>query len=262
MNLKLDTISYKNRFRNISASFKISAAFFVGLIAFISHVQVQLIVFFSTVIFLVLIAKIPFRFLCQWLLVPCLFLVVSLPALLINISPTALEFDEWFSIIKTNEWHVYISISSLESALEVITRSLSVFICVFALLVTTPFHQILHVFHKIGVPQVLLDIFVSMYRFIFIFLQSISEMHQVVLSRQGNLTWKRILHSAGLVLFQLFFKTFERYKKMSLVIESRGFSDRLFFPDRRVKLTPWKEMCYVFVFIILLIAFEWWCRNR
>ncbi|HHY73959.1 MAG TPA: cobalt ECF transporter T component CbiQ [Bacillus bacterium] len=262
MNFQLDTMSYKSHFRNIAASYKIIFTFLLVAITYISHVPVQLFVFVGVVVFLLCFAKIPILFLCRWLVVPSLFLLISMPALVIGVSQmSATDNDVLFPIITMKHWQFYISKTGLQFAYSIICRAISVFICVFALFITTPFNEILQALHKIGVPQVLLDVLVSMYRFIFIFFQYVAELNLVVASRLGNLTWKRKLHSVGLVVVQLFFKTFEKYKRMTFVVESRGFTDRFFYPEQREKKVPWTFVCSCICVITLLIGLEWWWRN-
>lgn len=262
MNIQFDTLSYKSRYREIPAIYKIIFTFLLGVVAYISHTYVQMFVILGAAVFLLSFVKIPIQFLLKWIFVPGVFLIISLPAIVFGVSRIAeVNDDIWFSLIKFEDWRLYISKSGWEQAYSIIFRTLSLFICVLTLIVTTPFNEILHALKKLGVPQVLLDVLVSMYRFIFIFLQYVEDLNLVVKSRQGNVTWKRTLHSAGLVGFQLFFKTFEKYKRMSMVIESRGFIDQLFYADDRKTTVSWKFISWGLTIITFLIGMEWWCRN-
>ncbi|WP_458414089.1 energy-coupling factor transporter transmembrane component T family protein [Schinkia sp. CFF1] len=262
MNLQLDIISYKSRFREIPALYKIIFTCLLGAITYLSHVVVQVIIFIGGITFLLVQVKIPARILLKWIFIPSLFLLLSMPAMVIGVSQGAgSNHDIWLSIVTLGDWRFYISKSGLDAALSAIFRALSLFICVFALFITTPFTQILKAFPRMGAPQALLDVLVSMYRFIFIFLQYTHELNCVVISRQGHVTWGRRLHSAGLIAVQLFVKTFEKYKRMSMVIESRGFTDQLFYADEEKNTVSWKHFSFGVLTLLLLIGMEWWWRS-
>lgn len=263
MNLQLDAISYTNRYRLIPATYKMTFAMFLCLITYVSHIEVQLIILIGVYFFLKVGIKVSGRFLLKWTLIPSLFLFTSLPALMIEVTKVSpMPSELLVSITTINNWHIFLSKSGFEFAYRVMIRALAMFSCVLALVLTTPFSDILHTLHKARVPSVLLDIFVSMYRFIFIFLQFANELYQVVKSRGGNITLRRALYSTGLVIFQLFFKTFEKYKKMTMVIESRGFTDQLYF-GQETQGEISKKLIGVSILIFgILLGLEWWCRSN
>lgn len=262
MNIQIDTISYNSRFRMIPSIYKIIFTFLLCVMIFLSHIPVQITIFLGIFVFLSCYEKIPVGVLLKWLFAPSLFLFASMPAVILHASRlTEMNSDLWLSIITIDTWQLYISVSGLEFAKFIIFRSLSLFICVFALVMTTPFNEILHALHKMRIPQVLLDILVGMYRFIFIFLHYAGELYMVFQSRGGNVTWKQKLHSVGLVIVQLFFKTFEKYKRMLLVMESRGFHDQLYYADEQSIKAPRKFTGGALFILFVLMGLEWWCRG-
>ncbi|HHW37382.1 MAG TPA: cobalt ECF transporter T component CbiQ [Bacillales bacterium] len=263
MNIQIDTISYRSRFRKIPTIYKITFTFLLCVLIFLSHIPIQMTIFIGVFVFLSCYEKLPVVMLFKWLFVPSLFLFASMPAVIIHVSRLIeMDSDIWLSIIQVDNWQVYISVSGLELAKSIIYRSLSLFICVFALVLTTPFNEILHALHKLRTPQVLLDILVGMYRFIFIFLHYAGELHRVFHSRGGNATWKRTIHSVGLVIVQLFSKTFEKYKRMLLVMESRGFQDQLYYADEKSKTVSRKFVGGALFILVFLIGLEWWWRSN
>lgn len=261
MNFEIDAFSYRNPLRGIPAWYKMVLTFLLGVITYASHIGVQMSVFLSLVIFLLSIVKIPAKILLKWLLLPSAFLVLSLPPILIGVESTnALRNDVFVSIFSIGDWRFYVSKVGIDLAYPIIFRAMSLFLCIFTLFITTPFNEILFGLAKLRVPQVLLDLLLSMYRFIFIFMGHAGELNIVIKSRQGNNTWRRSLHSFGLLIVQLFSRTFESYRRMSLVIESRGFTDQLFYIDEKNESVPRKYVGYGFLMIAFLLGLEWWCR--
>lgn len=262
MTIQIETINNKSRFRKVPSIYKVIYTLLLCMMVFLSHIPVQITIFIGIFVFLSCYEKIPVGVLLKWLVVPSLFLFASIPAVILHASRlTEMNSDIWLSVIKVDNWQLYISVSGLEFAKSIIFRSLSLLICVLALVMTTPFNEILHALHKLRTPQVLLDILVGMYRFIFIFLQYAGELYLVFQSRGGNVTWKRTFHSVGLVIVQLFFKTFEKYKRMLLVMESRGFHDQLYYGDEQRKTAPRKFTGGALFILFFLIGLEWWCRG-
>lgn len=261
MNFEIDAFSYRNRFRRIPAWYKMILTFLLGIITYASHLQVQMAVFLSLFIFNIWIVKLPAKVLLKWLLLPTAFLLLSLPPILIGIGRThAPSNDVLISIFSIGNWWFYISKAGIALAYPIIFRAISLFLCIFTLFITTPFNEILLGLAKLRVPQVLLDLLLSMYRFIFIFMGHANELNIVIKSRQGNNTWRRSLHSFGLLIVQLFTRTFESYRRMSLVIESRGFTDQLFYIDEKNERVPRNYIKYGFLSIVFLLGIEWWCR--
>ncbi|EKN64283.1 cobalt ECF transporter T component CbiQ [Schinkia azotoformans] len=262
MNIQIDTLSYNSRFRKVPPIYKIIFTILLCVMVFLSHIPVQITIFLGVFVFLCCYEKIPVGVLLKWIAVPSLFLFASMPAIILQASNlNEMNSDIWLSIIKIDNWQIYISESGLGLAKAIIFRSLSLLICVFALVMTTPFNEILHALHKMRTPQVLLDILVGMYRFIFIFLRYAGELYMVFQSRGGNVTWERTFHSVGLVIVQLFVKTFEKYKRMLLVMESRGFHDQLYYADEQRKSAPKKFTGGALFILFILIGLEWWCRG-
>lgn len=263
MNFEIDAFSYRSHFRRIPAWYKMILTFLLGVITYLSHIQVQMAVFLVLFILLIWIVKIPARLLFRWLILPTAFLLLSLPSILIGMaSMNEPNSDVFVSITSIANWRIYISNSGINLAYLIIFRAISLFLCVFTLFITTPFNEILLSLAKLRVPQVLLDLLLSMYRFIFIFMGHANELNIVIKSRQGNNTWQRSLHSVGLVIVQLFIRTFETYRRMSLVIESRGFTDQLFYMDEKNESVPRKYLGYGAIIIAFLLGMEWWCRSN
>lgn len=262
MMIQIDTICNKSRFRSVPSIYKVIYTLILCMLIFVSHIPVQIIIFMGVFVFLSFYEKIPINKLLKWLVIPSLFLFASMPAIILHASRLIeTNSDIWLSILIVDNWQLYISVSGIELAKSIIFRSLSLLVCVLALVMTTPFNETLHALHKLRTPQVLLDILVGMYRFIYIFLQYAGELYMVFQSRGGNVTWKRTFHSVGLVIVQLFFKTFEKYKRMVLVMESRGFHDQLYYTEERKITAPRKLTGCALIILLILIGLEWWCSE-
>jgi cobalt/nickel transport system permease protein len=89
---------------------------------------------------------------------------------------------------------------------------------------TTPLVDVLELFRRWGMPLILVDIMVIIYRFIFVLLDSLNIMVMAQDSRLGyHTSYRRAMNSAALLGSRLFIEAFQRSRRLQIALESRGY---------------------------------------
>jgi cobalt/nickel transport system permease protein len=234
MHLWLDTLSHRNRLRHIPPQHKLLFATIALLIALVSTpiMQIAIAVWFS--IWIVVYARIPCQIYLRLFSMAIGFWLTSIPALVIGISERSnSDAVLHFSIF-------YLSQQGIGQAALIFTRTISTVSCLYFILFTTPFTEILQVLRQIKCPTILTELTLLMYRFIFILLSTASDLWIAQHSRNGYRTSKRWFYSLSLLISQLFRKTMENYQQFVLSTAARGFngefrvySSQQYQPSRR-----------------------------
>lgn len=226
MHIYIDSLAYTNRLRHLPPSQKLAMAIAVLVIAFISHPPTQLGIILWMAVWTVGYGRIPAKIYLKMMAGPWFFLLMSLPALAVNITSVPADLlppDQWVGTV-VGDGYVYISYSGIDMALSIAARSLAAVSCLFFALLTVPFAEILQVLRQIGCPGLLTELLLLMYRLIFVLLQTAADLWFAQESRNGRRSFAIAWGSIGLLISQLFINTFQRYRQLSLTLASRGFN--------------------------------------
>ncbi len=226
MHIYIDSLAYTNRLRHLPPSQKLAVAIAVLAIAFISHPPTQLGIILWMAVWTVGYARIPPAIYLKLMAGTWFFLLVSLPALAVNITSVPADLlppDQWVGTA-VGSGYIYISRTGMDTALSIAARSLAALSCLFFALLTVPFAEILQVLRRIGCPGLLTELLLLMYRLIFVLLQTAADLRFAQESRNGSRSFLIAWGSIGLLITQLFINTFQRYRQLSLALASRGFN--------------------------------------
>lgn len=230
MNLQPDTLAYTNRLRDLPSGQKGLFALGMLCIAFFAHMPVQMAIMIWLGIWIVGYAGIPAGIYLKMLLAVSTFLVMSLPMMLINIVSVnhqlLVQADNVHGWILGN-WYIYVSHHGLKQALSVLMRSLASVSCMFFLLLTTPFAEVLQMLRRIGLPSIITELLLMMYRFIFSMLVAAEQLWIAMQARGGDRNWRIRMRSVSLLIAQLFKKTIHSYHQLSLGLAARGYNGEM-----------------------------------
>jgi cobalt/nickel transport system permease protein len=238
MHLWLDTLSHRNRLRQLPPQHKLLFATIALLIALIAPPIVQIAIALWLSIWIVVYAQIPCQIYLRLFSLAIGFWLMSIPALILGIaerSPSDAVLG--FSL---GSVYFYLSQQGILQAALILTRTISTVSCLYFVLFTTPFTEILQVLRQIRCPVVLTELLLLMYRFIFILLSTAGELWIAQHSRNGYRSNQRWFYSLSLLVSQLFRKTMENYQQFVLSTAARGFngefrvySPQTYYPSRR-----------------------------
>ncbi|MFM2062638.1 MAG: cobalt transporter component CbiQ [Cyanobacteriota bacterium] len=237
MSLKLDTLAYTNQLRQIPPTHKIIFAFTTLLLALFTHPLVQILLSLWMGIWTVVYAKIPLKIYLRLLIFASFFWLTSLPALIINMVNFAnfsqIQKDLIYGL-KFGTVYIYISHSGSVQALAIFCRAFAAISCLYFLMLTVPFTELLQTLRYLKFPAILTDLLLLMYRFIFILLKTANELWTAQNSRCGYRTWKIGMRSLAILIGQLLQRTLQQYHRFSLGLAARGMTEefRVWHPQR------------------------------
>ncbi|WP_353930852.1 cobalt ECF transporter T component CbiQ [Okeanomitos corallinicola TIOX110] len=263
MSLKLDTLAYTNQLRGLPPEHKIIFALTTLTISLFTHPLVQICTALWIGIWILIYARIPAGIYLRLLLFTLIFCLTSLPALMINgVSIANLQTAQLDSLYGFNfgNFYIYISYSGSIQAWEILTRALASVSCLYFLMFTVPFTEILQTLRDWKFPVLLTDLLLLMYRFIFILLKTADELWTAQNSRGGYRNWHTSMKSLALLIGKLLQRTLQQYSQFSLGLKARGFAGELrVWHPRRYRPSP-RYIIEATCGCVLLIGLEI-CQN-
>lgn len=226
MHHHLEVYAYRNGLRHVLPEQKLIFALALLVFTLFAHPLSQGLLWLWLSVWVVGYARIPWRVYAAVLRTIALFWLLSLPGLLIQVTPASLgETPEpLFGRLTVGEWSVLVPQAQVIQALEVGLRTLVASSCLVFVLFTTPFPALLGVLERWSVPAFVLDILMLMYRYIFILLDTAVGLQLAQRARGGYQRRSRWLLSLSLLLAQLLRQSLQRYHQVHLALVSRGFT--------------------------------------
>jgi cobalt/nickel transport system permease protein len=163
------------------------------------------------------VAGIPINKYFKLLFIPSTFLVLSILTILISIS----RVDIYAWRIEIFNYYIGITESALQESILLSTRVFAAMASTFFLGLTTPLNNIIRVLKKMYLSNVLIELLVLIYRFIFIFLKEAMEIHTGQELKFGYSNMKNSLRSTGLLISSLFTRLILRYRDMVVILECK-----------------------------------------
>jgi cobalt/nickel transport system permease protein len=186
-------------------------------------------------------AKIPAKFYLKFLAVPVTFALITFIFMTLFFGMT----DPWFNI---GIFNFVVYKDGFNLGFLVFSRILGSFACLSFLALTTPMNDIFSILENMKIPKVVVEIAMLMYRYIFVFLEELENMYNSQQTRMGYGNLKNSFRSLGLLVSNLFIRTWVRGEQIYITMESRcyGGSIKTFDIQRKMGIKN----------IMLLISFE------
>jgi cobalt/nickel transport system permease protein len=222
----IDQYAYANRIRTVDPAQKAALAG-LGIILCLALNQpgVSLLALGWMWGLTVFWAKLPSRTFGRVILAQGFFLILSVIGILVSLSLTPPPVESWRWQLGT--FWVSSSPAALETAIQLITRSLGAAAAMNFLALTTPLVDLVDLLRRLRCPPLLIDLMTLIYRFIFVLLESLEQMYTAQSSRLGYVNFRRGITSAGLLGSQLFIEAYRRSQRLQIALESRGYSGDL-----------------------------------
>ncbi len=255
MILKIETLAHTNKLKILPPEQKIFFGFAWLILALIAKLTVQIVIILWVAIWLIIYAKIPYKFYCKLLWFSSLFFVISSPAFLVNISPQLipLPIDSLWGV-KLGGFSVYISWDNLEKIGIIMGRSIACLSALFFIILTVTFLEIVAVLNKLKVPIIITELLLLTYRFIFILGETAQNLLIAQQGRGGYNNHKLALKSIGLLIGNLFKQTIIRYRDFSLGVNARGFNgDFKFLNTKKYSYSSRYMLEFLTGYIILIL---------
>lgn len=215
--LTLDGYAHSNELRNVNPYFKVLFAIITMLISLISTSPIIPLIIFLFFSFLILFeAKIPVKFYLKFLTVPLTFALITFIFM-------AIFFGFGQNIFHLGFLNLGITADGFNRALLVFARIMGGFSCLAFLALTTPMTDLFVILEKIKIPKIVVEITMLMYRYIFVFLDEAINMYHSQETRNGYSSLKKSYKSMGMLISNLFIKTWIKGEQTFIAMESRCY---------------------------------------
>ncbi len=185
---------------------------------------------------------IPLSYYVKYLLVPLVFLFFSTLILLVNISKIPLDAYA----IPIGEYYLTSSLSDMYRGIGLIVTALGAVSCLYFLAMNTPMTEICEVLKRMHCPTLFIELMLLTYRFIFILLEVASAILTAQKSRLGNRDFRTSLDSFGKMVSVLFIRSLKKSTLLYDAMESRCYNGKL-----NVLRDGSRSVCKEIVWIVL-----------
>lgn len=219
----IDKYAYTNNLRSMNPNFK----FGVGIIFLVGSMLIKNLIILSLIILLmsaviVGVAKIEISDYINLLKIPIIFLIMSIAMTLISVADNPSNLIKSFCI---GSKYICISNESISTSIHIFFRAISCLTCVYFIMLTVPFNQLLFIFKKMHIPSIILELSMLIYRFIFIFMEEVSDIRKSQELRFGYIDLKTSYKSFGLLGKLLYKRMMIRYEEMCISLDMKLYND-------------------------------------
>lgn len=204
--------------------------------------------------------RIPFSRYWRYLMIPLTFLIISTLAVIINISHTPLDAFA----ISLGSYYLTGSYASLHRGIQMILTALASVSCLYFLSFNTPMTDILSVLKKFHCPDLIIELMLLIYRYIFLLLEISSSISISQDSRLGNRNFRTSMKSFGAMASVLLIRALSKSGALYDSMEARCYNGRLQvleeqYPPKSREII-WIILFESFLFIYTIIIL--WSRSR
>ncbi len=225
--LIIDRFAYNNRFALLNPEIKvISSLTLIVLSVMNSNIYFSCIIILGVILMTVLGAGIPYKTYLKMLLVPFVYLLISILTVVFSFGFSKnIELSRFVFIKRFDFLNFYIGIAygSLSSGLITALRAVSAIVSMYFLILTTPCNQQVKVMKKVRLPDLFIELYVLTYRFIAIFFEEAVLIHTAQKMRFGYNNYHNSMNSLAILLKTLFVRIMKRYRDMESILEIKHF---------------------------------------
>ena len=253
----LDGYAHSNGIRDVNTYFKVIFAIITMLVSLVSTSPVVPLLIFFTITFLIIFkVKIPYKFYLKFLLVPFVFALITFIYM-------AIFFGVGTHILELGIFNLGITSDGFDTGFLVFARIMGGFSCLAFLALSTPMTEIFSVLEDIKIPQIVLEIAMLMYRYIFVFLDEAINMYHSQETRLGYSSIKKTYKSMGMLASNLFIKTWMKGEQTYMAMESRCYdgSIKTLESQESIKTVGMKNFLILMIFEGFLIVGVYFTAN-
>lgn len=248
--IAIDKMCYRSRLRYVNAEIKFAYTVMTLLLCVVSRsLIIAGIVLLVNGILTVKRGGIPFSLYGKYMLIPLGFLLMSTLALIINISQEPMDAYA----VSIGTWYLTSSKASLLFAVKQIASAFAAVSCLYFLALNTTMTDILGTFKKLHCPQLLSELMLLIYRFVFVLMDTASAIMTAQKARLGYEDYRTSLHSFGQMAAALFIRAWTRSNALYDALESRGYDGELCVLEES-RAAGRKEILVVAIYEIGLIV--------
>lgn len=154
------------------------------------------------------------------LLIPLGFVLLGSLTVAVNTGPA---LGEGVSYLSRGRFTLWVSQDSLLEALKLLVKCIAAISCMYFFSLTTPMIQLIQLLYRWRLPDVLVELTVLIYYYIFVFLSIAEQMYQAQNARCGYQGWKQSKHSLAMLSANLLIKSLKVGDDSYNGLVSRGY---------------------------------------
>lgn len=250
----VDKLCYRSKLRYVNAGEKFAFSMISLLFCIISRsFLVAGIVFLVNGILTVKKGGIGYRQYVRLLSVPFAFLLLSTLAIIVNFSKVSLDAYA----VPVGNFFITGSRTSLLFGAQLIATAMSCVSCLYFLSLNTTMTDILDVLSRLHVPEIMIELMLLIYRFIFVLLETASAILISQKARLSNRNYKTSVKAFGLMGAGLLIRAFKRSNALYDAMESRCYDGKIKVLSVQNPVKR-KEAVQIIIFELLLLAVTIW----
>jgi cobalt/nickel transport system permease protein len=246
----IDRLCYQSGLRYTNASEKFAFAILTLIFCVVSRsIAIAALVLLVMGILTVKKGRIPLSRYISLMKIPVIFLILSTLAILINFTDTPLDAFA----IPVGSYYITGSFAGLYRGIQLILTALAGVSCLYFLSLSTPITDVLEVLRTLHTPQLLLELMLLIYRYIFVMLELTSAITTSQYARLGNCNIRTALSSFSAMISSVFVLSIKRSNVLYDAMESRCYDGVIqvlpeYYPAKR------SEILWIIAFEMLLFA--------
>lgn len=217
----LDNYAHTNGLRNMNTFFKVIFAITTMLVSLVSTSPVVPLLITLVMSFLIIFqAKIPWKFYLKFLAVPFLFGFITFIFM-------SLFFGVGAHILDLGIFNLAVTEDGFNLGLLLFSRVMGGFTCMAFLALTIPMTELFRELERLKIPQIITELAMLMYRYIFVFLDEGINMYHAQETRLGYSSLSKSFKSMGMLGSNLFIRTWIKGEQAHIAMESRCYTGSL-----------------------------------
>ncbi len=251
----VDNVAFSNKLRHVNPKLKVIFALSLLLISvFSTSFIVPLIIFFINSILLLFKAKVPKK-------IYAVFVGIPLGFGILNLIIFAFLFGtvEWFKI-NVFGFEIPVYKDGIDLGLLLFGRMLGGVSSMLFLAFTTPMVELFYIFRDLKMPDVVVDMMMLIYRYIFVLYEEYEKMKFAQESRLGTSNLKSAYKSLGALAAHLFIRAWERGEKLNVTMMSRGYDGKIRLLNE-IENPSIKYILFIAIFDIFLIILAYLTKD-
>lgn len=187
--------------------------------------------------------------------IPFVFILLGVITIIVEINAHPGDYIRGFEF---RHIRFSISINSVYEGRMLFLRSFTSVSCFYFFILTTPVSDVEYILKKMRLPALFREMFMMIYRFIFITAEMAERIMISQRSRSGYTSFKKSIQSIGILASSVFVKSFFSGKASYNALLSRGYDGELNVIDSVYRYSPLNIILIVFFhscFISLILWF-------
>ncbi|HHW62268.1 MAG TPA: cobalt ECF transporter T component CbiQ [Syntrophomonadaceae bacterium] len=186
------------------------------------------------------------------LLIPLGFILLGSLTVAVNTGPA---WGEGVSYLSRGRFPLWVSQDSLFQALKLLVKCLAAISCMYFFSLTTPMVQLIQLLYRLRLPDVLVELTVLIYYYIFVFLTIAEQMYQAQNARCGYQGWKQSLYSLSQLSANLLIKSLKACDDAYNGLVSRGYCGSFYMLEEEQSWNTRHVLGIIGLNLVLLLVY-------